>query len=269
MDLNRLIAARSAARRERPPFLAFVLILGGAVLMPPLAVGADAHPPHWSYEGEEGPAHWGELALGNRNCSKGTAQSPIDISNPQRQGIANPIFHYKPSKLNIIDNGHTIQVDYDPGSFMELDGVQYELVQFHFHVPSEHSINGKLADAELHLVHRNAAGKLAVVGVLIRSGTDNAALAALMAHLPAKKGPVRHINATVDAATLLPAATNVYRYDGSLTTPPCTEGVKWNVMVQPIALSEKQLNSFVSVLHANNRPVQPINGRSIVEDLTP
>lgn len=224
---------------------------------------------HWTYEGEEGPAHWGDLSPDYAACSVGKSQSPIDLSNPAPKDVANLVFHYQPSKINILNNGHTIQVNYDPGSYLELDGVRYDLLQFHFHAPSEHSINGKLAEAELHLVHKSADGKLAVVGILINAGAENPAFKTTWDNLPAEKGPVQQIGAEVNATGMLPAIQETYRYEGSLTTPPCSEGVKWNVMVEPIEMSEAQLAAFTHIFEGNNRPVQPLDGRALIEDTTP
>jgi carbonic anhydrase len=179
------------------------------------------------------------------------------------------VFHYQPSKVNIINNGHTIQVNYDPGSYIEIDGVRYDLQQFHFHAPSEHTINGKLAEAELHLVHKSADGKLAVVGILIEVGAENPAFKSTWDNLPVAKGPVQQLSMEVNAAAMLPAVQETYRYEGSLTTPPCTEGVKWNVMVEPIEMSEAQLAAFTHIFEGNNRPVQPLEGRTLIEDNTP
>lgn len=236
---------------------------------PVAAPVATPAPVHWTYEGEEGPAHWGTLSPDYATCSTGTSQSPIDITSPAQADLTNLAFHYQPSKVNILNNGHTVQVNYDEGSYMELDGVRYDLLQFHFHAPSEHAVNGELAEAELHLVHKNADGGLAVVGLLINAGAENPAFGSTWANLPAVKTPVQQIDADVDAAAMLPAVQTTYRYVGSLTTPPCTEGVKWNVMVEPIEMSEAQLGAFTAIFEGNNRPVQPLEGRTPAEDTTP
>ncbi len=242
---------------------------------PPVAEATEAGPPatptaiHWTYEGEEGPEHWGELSADYAACADGKAQSPIDIAQPGPEDLANIVFNYEPSKVNILNNGHTIQVNYDPGSFVEIDGMRYDLAQFHFHAPSEHSIGGQLAQAELHLVHKSAAGDLAVVGVLIEEGAENPAFATIWANLPAEPAEVKSVDAEVDAAELLPAEQATYRYDGSLTTPPCSEGVKWNVMTTPIQMSAAQLAAFTAIVDGNNRPVQALGERKLVEDTSP
>lgn len=223
---------------------------------------------HWTYEGEEGPAHWGSLSPDYVACSAGKSQSPVDLSNAAPQDVANPMFHYQATNVNIINNGHTIQVNYDAGSYMELDGARYDLTQFHFHTPSEHAVNGKLAEAEVHLVHASG-GKLAVVGVLIETGAHNPVFDSYWSNLPTTSGPVQHLNAEVNAADVLPAVQATYLYAGSLTTPPCTEGVKWAVMVQPIQMSAAQLAAFTHLFDGNNRPLQPLNERTLIQDTTP
>jgi carbonic anhydrase len=221
---------------------------------------------HWTYEGDTGPEHWG---VEYKDCS-GKAQSPIDIAGAAAEDLANIVFDYQPSKIKIQNNGHTVQVDYDPGSSIELDGTRYELAQFHFHAPSEHTIAGKAADAELHLVHKTADGKqLAVVGVLIENGAENPAFATVWENIPAEAGEAQAVAAEVDAEAMLPAELTTYRYDGSLTTPPCTEGVEWNVMTTPIQMSEAQLAAFTALFEGNNRPVQALGERVLVEDSSP
>ena len=221
---------------------------------------------HWTYRGEEGPEHWGTLAKDFALCSIGTKQSPIDIARPSPKDLSNIVFHYQPSRTAIVNNGHTIQVSYDAGNSIEVDGARYELVQFHFHAPSEHTIDGKPADAEVHLVHQSATGQLAVVGVLIDKGGENAALKPVLDKLPAHEGPAQPIDAAINTEELLPMQRTTFRYEGSLTTPPCTEGVTWLVMTQPIHMSANQLGALADLLHGNNRPVQPLNQRSVVQD---
>ena len=255
----------------------FFLILPIALLMlsacasktPKPAPTATATQPHWAYEGNDGPSHWGEIDPSYEACSTGKEQSPIDLTAADQKDIANVVFHYNPSKVNIINNGHTIQVNYDKGSTIEVDGHSYTLLQFHFHAPSEHSINGKLADAEIHLVHKDANGKLAVIGILINKGPASSAIQSFWSNLPAQAGPLQKTDAQVNANDFLPTIQTTYRYEGSLTTPPCTEGVQWIVMTQPITFSEEQLAAFTKLFNGSNRPVQPLNGRSEVQDTTP
>ncbi len=225
--------------------------------------------PHWGYTGDTGPAYWGELNPEYILCETGTSQSPINIDKVSQLDLANIDFSYQPSPLTIVNNGHTIEVTYADGSFIELDGVRYNLKQFHFHAPSEHEIDGQLAAMELHLVHKTDEGKIAVVGILFKEGAENAALSSVWAHLPAAAGAEQTYNAAVDAALLLPADKTSFRYAGSLTTPPCTEGVSWLLMTEAQEMSPEQLSQFTTIYDGNNRPVQPLNGREIDEDVTP
>lgn len=243
--------------------IAIVLTLLVGTLLAGAVVAQE--PVHWSYEGEEGPAHWGELSPDFALCSSGKEQSPVDIpaSTPLNEsGIA---FNYQPTAVNILNNGHTIQVNYDEGSLIEVDGTKYNLLQFHFHGPSEHTVNGQSYDMEMHLVHQNADGGLAVVGVLIKSGSENPAFAPMWDNLPAEEGgPEMVSGASVNASDLLPADRAYYRYNGSLTTPPCSEDVKWFMLSTPAELSEGQIDAFEAIMHDNNRPVQPLNDRSFL-----
>jgi carbonic anhydrase len=228
-----------------------------------------AEHPHWGYEGDGGPEHWGMLSEDYATCEAGTEQSPIDLSNAASQDLANIEFSYAPSSINILNNGHTVQVNYDEGSYIQVDGVRYDLLQFHFHVPSEHTLEGQSFPAELHLVHRDADGNLAVVGLLLAEGSESAALAPVWPHLPAQESEVHTADGTVNAADLLPAEQATYRYPGSLTTPPCNEGVSWFVMMEPVELSTEQLQQLTAIIHGSNRPVQDIGERELVGDTTP
>lgn len=256
--------------------LATSLSLGAVVLLSLSAVQgqdateepvAPAAPPHWEYEGEEGPEHWGELDPSFALCSTGEAQSPIDITTTQSLSLQNIEFSYQPSALNIFNNGHTIQVTYDEGSYITYNEIKYQLIQFHFHHPSEHTINGESFDMELHLVHRDANGSLAVVGILLKAGEeDNAAFATLFDHLPTEKGEPQITDLAVDASILLPESHLFDTYIGSLTTPPCTEGVRWLVLTTPVELSAKQITAFDTIFERDARPVQALNDRDLLQD---
>ncbi len=224
--------------------------------------------PHWSYEGKTGPKNWGKLGREYKSCASGKEQSPINITNGKTKDIGNIRFYYKASKLNIVNNGHTIQVDYDKGSSIRIDGERYELIQFHFHTPSEHTIDGSSYPMELHLVHKNKAGKLAVVGVMMVLGKYNRLLAPLWENLPSKEG-TENLTQQIDMSFLLPAGERTFRYPGSLTTPPCSESVKWNVLLSPISISNQQLLAFRDIFKKNNRPVQKLGKRVLWEDTTP
>lgn len=224
---------------------------------------------HWTYEGEEGPAHWGELDPAYATCGTGKSQSPVDISTPTAQDLTNIAFHYQPSAVHILNNGHTVQVNYDAGSYIEVDGARYDVAQFHYHAPSEHAVDGKLFAAEVHIVHKSADGSLAVVGLLLQEGAENVTFAPFINNLPAEKSDAKDVGEQINAADFLPAVQTTFRYSGSLTTPPCSEGVSWLVMTTPVELSGTQLGALQNVFKGNNRPVQPLNGRMLVEDNTP
>ena len=235
----------------------------------PTKAETDGHAIHWTYEGKEGPEHWGELDPSYAPCSTGKNQSPIDVANANAQDLVNIAFHYQPSEVRILNNGHTVQVNYDSGSYIEVDGQRYDVVQYHYHAPSEHAIDGKLFAAELHVVHKNADGQLAVVGILVEEGPENAAYQPLLSILPTDESEEKDMGIKINAADLLPMMQTTYRYSGSLTTPPCTEGVSWFVMTTPVQLSADQIAAFEKVFEGNNRPVQPLNARTLIEDSTP
>jgi len=194
-------------------------------------------------------------------------QSPIDIRDDSVRKSDLPAieFRYKPSKLKIVDNGHTVQVNYDPGSFISVADKRYELVQFHFHKPSEEKVNGKTYDMVAHLVHRDAAGSLAVVAVLLAAGDkENALIKTLWDNVPkTKENEVAVDTVSIDAADLLPASSAYYTFAGSLTTPPCSEGVTWFVLQHPTGVSANEITRFAKLYPKNARPVQPLNGREI------
>jgi len=223
--------------------------------------------PHWSYSGDTGPTHWAALETDYGTCGQGTTQSPIDIRddsvhNADLPGIE---FRYLPSKLRIIDNGHTIQINYAPGSFIRVGDRQYQLVQFHFHRPSEEMINGKTWDMVAHLVHRDSAGNYAVVAVLLEAGDrENALIRTLWNNLPDTKEREDAVDSVaINVADLLPADRAYYTFTGSLTTPPCTEGVTWFVLKHPTLESAGEVARFAGLYPMDARPVQPLNGREI------
>ncbi len=232
---------------------------------------------HWGYEAEEGPTHWAELSPAFALCAEGTLQSPIDLTAPDTVEAAEVARDYEPASLSVVrkehvvdllDNGHTIQVSYDEGSTLTLEDTEYGLVQYHFHMPSEHTVDGRHSALELHLVHQSAGGALAVIGVLIEEGAYNPGITPLVENLPAAPGDSVHLeHMTFDVDTLIPADPRYYRYEGSFTTPPCTEGVQWLVMVDHGHAAPEQLARFAAVMPDNNRPVQPRNARRLVIDI--
>lgn len=220
----------------------------------------------WSYQGEAGPDHWGDLKAEYSVCKTGKEQSPIDIRDPKKADLQPIRFDYKSTPLKIINNGHTIQVNYAPGSFITVGDKHYELKQFHFHHPSEERINGQLYDMVVHLVHADSEGKLAVVAVLLKKGSSNRALDEIWTHFPKVAGEEQAIaGVQINATALLPHATAYYTYEGSLTTPPCTEGVTWLVLKTPRVISTDQIDSFAKIFPNNARPIQPVNGRVVKE----
>lgn len=245
--------------------ISIILVLCAVVLV----LGQETHSgqaPHWTYEGEEGPEFWGELAPEFELCSVGHSQSPIDIQDAEQADITDIQFSYQPSAMNILNNGHTIQVNYDAGSSIVFDGSEYALKQFHFHHPSEHTINGESAVMEIHFVHQNAAGYLAVVGVMLMEGdADNAAYAPIFNALPAEKSDPQAVG-EISAADLMPANSKFYTYSGSLTTPPCSQGVRWLLLTEPVTLSAAQIEAFAAIFEMNARPVQPLHDRELQQD---
>jgi len=238
---------------------AFALGLGLAAF----TVQAGDHGPHWGYEGDHGPDHWGHMAADFKACSEGKTQSPIDLSNATPEALSEIKFDYKASKLNVVNNGHTVQVNYDGGSSVEVDGSEYKLVQFHFHTPSEHTVDGKSYGNEMHLVHKNDKGQLAVVGVLIDKGAENAAYKAIWSNLPEVANDKKSADVDINAALLLPEEKSYFTYAGSLTTPPCSESVKWIVLKSPIQMSDGQIEAIQKIMHKNNRPVQKMHDRTL------
>jgi carbonic anhydrase len=236
----------------------------------PAAPAHDAHEVHnghggWSYAGATGPAQWGELRSDWALCGKGQRQSPIDIRDGIRVDLDPLVFDYRPSAFSVTDNGHTVQVTLAGGT-MTLLGRTYQLKQFHFHRPAEERINGRAAEMSLHLVHQAADGKLAVVAVALERGEEHPVIQNVWNHLPLEKNDdVAPPGFVIDANELLPRERAYVTYMGSLTTPPCSEGVLWLVMKQPLQLSAEQIAIFSRLYPGNARPVQPASGRLIKE----
>jgi len=224
-------------------------------------VQAEGH--HWSYGKHGGPTEWGELDHAFASCQLGKLQSPIDIRGATAADLPEIKFDYKPAALKVIDNGHTIQVNYAPGSTIDVGGTRYELIQFHFHKPSEEKVDGKAHAMVAHLVHKGGDGALAVVAVLLDKGHDNPTLRAIWTHLPKHKQKEVAVPTAIDAAALLPADRGYYTFDGSLTTPPCSEGVRWFVLKTPMTVAASELTAFARLYPMNARPTQPLNGRAV------
>jgi carbonic anhydrase len=240
-------------------FLAVGLCVGTGV-----AAYAQHTSDDWSYEGKQGPLNWSRLDPAYSACSKGKEQSPIDIRGAHLNKQLKPIeFHYISGSMTLVNTGHTVQVIPPAGSYIVADGVRYELVQFHFHHPAEEAVKGKLADMDIHLLHKSADGKLAVVAVRLNEGQANAVLAALWPHLPKTKGESGKMTEEMSPAGLLPADRGYWTYEGSLTAPPCTEGVKWFIFEQQAELSRDQLRTFGALYKINSRLLQAAHGRKI------
>lgn len=221
--------------------------------------------PHWSYEGATGPEHWGELSPAFRVCQLGMEQTPIDLSSGMRAETGGIAFDYRPLPLRVVNNGHTIQVNADAGCACTIGDMRYDLVQFHFHHPSEHLLAGKAFDMEAHFVHKSEAGALAVVGVFFKSGAPNFGLQPIFDLMPASEGPEVRTEVAFNPAALFPVVQNYFRYTGSLTTPPCSEGLTWTVFREPIEASPEQIAQFAALFPNNARPVQQRNRRFLIE----
>jgi carbonic anhydrase len=229
------------------------------------AVAAPHAGAHWDYQGEGGPERWGSMKPEFVKCSTGARQSPIDIRDGIRLQLDPVQFDYKASAFRVIDNGHTVQVNVAAGNSIEVMGRRYELLQFHFHRPSEERIDGRQFDMVVHLVHKDIDGRLAVVAVLLERGSALPLVQAVWNNLPLEKGEELAARATIDLQALLPAERSYFTYMGSLTTPPCSEGVLWMVMKTPMPISAEQISVFARLYPMNARPVQSASGRLIKE----
>ena len=257
------VVAPAVARKPQP---ATHVRVRPVTVSKPVAVAPHAHEIHWSYEGEGGPQAWGNLKPEFKTCATGKRQSPIHIEDSiTLQGPAEAIqFNYQPSSGTVINNGHTIQVDVYGDNTITVRGSTYKLIQFHFHHPSEERINYKSYAMVAHLVHRNADGQLAVVGVLLDPGEANQLIDKVWTYMPLDANDkVRMPEALVDLNQLLPQDQRYYQFLGSLTTPPCSEGVLWMVLKRPMTLSREQIKLFGQLFPNNARPVQAVNGRPI------
>ena len=219
---------------------------------------------HWSYSGEDGPHKWGDLSADYRMCSDGRNQSPIDLSGAVDADLEELVLDYPNRGLvGEVNNGHTIQENLKPGNFASIRGGRYEAKQFHFHSPSEHRVDGKSFPLEVHIVHSNPDGRLAVLGVLFEEGEENSMLSQLNGFRPAGMEPY---TGPVDYGLIIGSLDEYYSYNGSLTTPPCSEGVLWVVLRNPITASKEQIDRFHDAMGADtNRPIQPRNARTILD----
>ena len=280
-----MIRSDNLLTKKHTPVLVAVIILLVAFGMASLlkeaiaaketAQSKDSHT-HWGYEPGNGPASWGKLTKDWRLCTAGNQQSPIDLAGARQKNMDKMKLEFPTANLKIvhqthvleaIDNGHTIQINYDGGETLEIGGKSFALRQYHFHSPSEHTVNGQRYPMEMHMVHVSQDKNLAVIGVFIEQGRHNEAFDRIWSNLPTQTGQEVHIeNVQVDIDHILPENKSTYRYRGSLTTPPCSEGVGWFVYVEPIELSREQIEAFQKIFHGNNRPIQPLNDRTLWYD---
>jgi carbonic anhydrase len=235
---------------------------------------------HWSYKGDTGPAHWGSFSENYALCATGKKQSPVDITKSVKADLPRLQFNYSTTQMGLVRNDHNLyavlkapqSVDFATEKLdsLSIDGETYELLQFHPHTPSEEAINGKRADMVIHFVHQNAQGKLAVVAVHFNQGKANPSVAKMWEGLSqtSSEGNPLEIKARkevqIDVNQLLPEDKNYYTLEGSLTTPPCTEGVKWIVLKQTVSISAQQLAQYKEIYSHNARPLQPLNGRQVL-----
>ncbi|MCL4155228.1 UNVERIFIED_CONTAM: hypothetical protein GTU68_040977 [Idotea baltica] len=239
------------------------------LLIPLLIIGNacnNSHASHWGYNGEEGPSHWSELSVDFIQCVEGHSQSPIDFNSDLCEHHQDPYhlqFHYVPSVLDVVNNGHTEQVNCLTNDEIDVEGHAYRLSQFHFHTPSEHTLDGVHFPMEIHFVHKDSAGQIAVVGILVESGKHNLTFDPILSHLPKHSGEHDVVPVPINPSDLFPENQHTFRYEGSLTTPPCSEHVHWMVFEEHIQMSADQIQAFQRIFPHNNRPVQPLNDRTV------
>ncbi len=245
--------------KQRFPTLLIGLLLSGGSLA--------ADKAHWGYSGHEGPEYWGELSPDYATCSSGKNQSPVDLTGMVEGDLPELEVNYKTGGGEVVNNGHTIKVNYASGSTIAVDDHFFELKQFHFHTPSENTVEGHSFPMEAHFVHADKDGNLAVITVMYELGENNDELDKAWSQMPQKAGEKEKLEHMVDASKLIPGdGHEYYRFNGSLTTPPCSEGVAWFVIKQADTASREQIEKFSHVMrHDNNRPVQPVNARVIIK----
>jgi carbonic anhydrase len=223
---------------------------------------------HWAYQGLGNPTQWGQLKPDFILCEIGKNQTPINLVETDmiEAKLSSIEFAYKNAAANVVNNGHTIQINYPEGSSIKIEGQTFNLVQFHFHTPSENQINGKSYPLEVHLVHKNEKGELAVIGVMFEVGNAHELIENIWKKVSSKENEEIKIEQELNLMSLLPEQKNYFRFNGSLTTPPCSEGVRWFVMKKPLTVSQAQIYQFKGWMkHDNARPLQPINARPILK----
>ena len=236
------------------------------VLLSTVSINAMAADVHWDYEGKHGAEHWSSLSSKFSTCQSGVNQSPINISGAIEASLPALDINYQAGKATVINNGHTIQANVADGSTFTNDSGSFDLKQFHFHAPSENTIDGKSFPMEVHFVHADAQGRLAVIGVMFEQGQENKTLAKLWSKMPKNSGGKQDLSGLLNSKDLMPVSSDYFRFNGSLTTPPCSEGVRWFVLKDPISASKTQIERFSKTMGRDtNRPVQNINARIIAK----
>ena len=229
------------------------------------AASDDGEPASWGYDGEEAPENWGSLGAEYATCDTGLEQSPIDLVSTDMDAQNTPDINWTPAgSATVADTGKTIQVNVEDAGGLTLNGTEYSLVQFHFHAGSEHTIDGEQYPLEVHFVHASESGELAVVGMMFEEGAANDPLTGIWASLPEGVGET-DLDVALDPNAFLPEDGAVWRYEGSLTTPPCSEGVAWTVFQQPLTAAGEQIEDFTARYDNNYRPPQPMNERDLRE----
>ena len=260
----------AAGEHDNPAAPAHGAVLRRAAVRPAAGAarsmsGVEPGHAHWDYAGPEGPAAWAQIKPEFSKCASGTRQSPIDIREGIRVDLEPVAFDYKAGGFKVVDDGHTVQVDVAPGNSIEVMGRRYDLIQFHFHRPSEERIDGRQFDMVAHLVHRDLEGHLAVIAVLLERGSALQAVQNVWNNLPLEKGDAVVARTLLDPSEMLPTDRRYYTYMGSLTTPPCSEGVLWMVMKTPLPISAEQIGIFARLYPMNARPIQSAGGRLVKE----
>jgi carbonic anhydrase len=230
-----------------------------------VSLAATASDVHWAYDGKHGAEHWGSLTSKFATCDSGVNQSPINITKTVDASLPALAINYQASKVSVINNGHTVQANISGKNTFTNDAGTFDLKQFHFHAPSENTIAGKSFPLEVHFVHADDNGRLSVIGVMFEYGDENTTLAKLWQKMPTKIGEKQPLHELLNSSDLLPVNADYYRFNGSLTTPPCSEGVRWFVMKDAVTASKDQIEKFAKTMGgANNRPVQATNARVIL-----
>jgi carbonic anhydrase len=268
-ELSARIAARLAAMRAtqqaRAAAAARAKKVTAAKAAAPVVVAPKVYSNEWSYEGESGPANWAKINPAWTKCGSGNRQSPIDLRDGMKVDLEQINFDYHPSSFNVTDNGKTVQVMVGRGNFLTVGNRMYELMQFHFHRPSEERVNGKGYEMVVHLVHKDGEGRIAMLALLLERGKPQPAIQQVWNNLPLEKMDTMAPSESLDPMDLLPARRDYFTFMGSMTTPPCQEGVLWLVMKEPVQASPAQLALFSRLYPLNARPIQPGSGRIIKE----